>query len=38
MSRSGHAKALTFTVHADGRSFEETFLISTAVQTSEALM
>ena len=31
MSRSGHAKALTFTVHADGRSFEETFLISTAV-------
>ncbi|MEP9347853.1 DUF2848 domain-containing protein [Xanthobacter sp. KR7-225] len=31
MSPSGHAKALTFTVHADGRSFEETFLIGTAV-------
>ena len=31
MSGTAHATALTFTIHADGRSFEETLLIRTAV-------
>lgn len=31
MSRNAHANALTFTIHAGGRSYEETLLIRTAV-------
>lgn len=31
MSAAGHAQALIFTIHADGRAYEETILVRTAV-------